>query len=332
MSDLEAERRDASGAGEAGHADADWEEPFPRVLVPVPPAGTRPSRELMIRAARLRAAGREWGDIADEIGLDVHEAANWPFYYPEAWEAIYVRAEKEALDLAAARATRKLLDDALGDPDDLRAEAAARALLAQRARSLPRRRPRDTRDRRGRIRYPPRPKPERRVPDPATLKLIYNTVRCRAWAQDWEETAQTLRRPLEDVWLLPFDYPWAWDLIYARGEREVLAVAAAAALERLERMMRCGDGRAPARAARTILIHQARMRRRRTVEETEPPRRQERQDAENKDQDKDNASSLGDPGDLVVEKDSPGDLAVDEEPPEPDPPEPPSPEPRCRSP
>jgi len=291
---------------------SDYEEAFPRALVPEPPAGTRPSRETMIRAARLSAAGKDWGPIAQELGLDVNQAANWPFYYPEAWEAIYIRAEKEALDMAAARATESLLMSTLGAADDFEAEAAARALLAQRARSLPRLRPRDTRDRKGRIRYPPRPKPEQRVPDADTLKLIYNAVRCRARARDWEASAQILHRPVEDVWLLPFDYPWAWDQIYARGEREVLAAVAGVALKRLEEMVRSGEGRVADRAARTILIHQARMRRRRTGEETESS---SRQDAENPVHD--SSSPLGDLGDLAVNEDSPGDSAVDEEPPPP---------------
>ena len=136
---------------------------LPRALVPGLPTGERPPREMLIRAARLRAAGRDWDSIAADFQIDVRRAANWLFYFPKAWDALYARAEKESLDYAAARATQELLA-AVGSPDPAEAEHAARALLAQRARMLPRLRPPDNRDRTGRVRYPPRPEPERRVP------------------------------------------------------------------------------------------------------------------------------------------------------------------------
>ena len=91
----------------------------------------------MERAAQLRAQGRKWPDIADQLGLTTKTVENYPSKYPpfEALIDYYAdqiwRAELDELvpesQLKAVRVMAEILDDDEADHSDV--VAAARTIL-----------------------------------------------------------------------------------------------------------------------------------------------------------------------------------------------------------
>lgn len=91
-------------------------------------------RPLLKTAAKLRAQGRYWQEIADEIGRSISTVKNWPSQFPELWQPMYDQAILEVIGEAESKALStqlEMLEYKDGDNIDLIrvAQSAAHSLL-----------------------------------------------------------------------------------------------------------------------------------------------------------------------------------------------------------
>lgn len=83
-------------------------------------------RDRIIRAATLRAEGRSWAAVADELGLTAATVQAYPRKHPKLWAVAERRAWDRALAEAAAEAVTTLRRLLRSDDDKLTRDAAAK--------------------------------------------------------------------------------------------------------------------------------------------------------------------------------------------------------------
>ena len=83
-------------------------------------------RERVTRAATLRAEGRSWAAVAEELGLTAATAQAYPRKYPKLWAAAERRAWDRSLAEAAAEAVTTLRRLLRSEDEKVNRDAAAK--------------------------------------------------------------------------------------------------------------------------------------------------------------------------------------------------------------
>src|SRR5262245_37829049 len=83
---------------------------------------------LMTAAADLRAAGKSWAQIGEEVNRSAETCRHWPRRYPHAWRQLYREAEGHFTAEASVEA-RAYLRKLLRSKDDRIVLGASRLLL-----------------------------------------------------------------------------------------------------------------------------------------------------------------------------------------------------------
>ena len=99
---------------------------MPRLTGPRPGAPSDDLRDRIIRAATLRAEGRPWSAVAEELGLTAATVQSYPRKYPKLWAVAERRAWDRALAEAAAEAVTTLRRLLRSDDDKINRDAAAK--------------------------------------------------------------------------------------------------------------------------------------------------------------------------------------------------------------
>jgi|RhiMethySRZTD1v2_1073278.scaffolds.fasta_scaffold1006570_2 hypothetical protein len=83
------------------------------------------------RAARLRATGVGWHEIAQELGRPVGTVRHWPFAYREHWDQLMAMYQRSIASEAASEAIGVLRVLLRSDNDRIRCDAAKKILDAR---------------------------------------------------------------------------------------------------------------------------------------------------------------------------------------------------------
>jgi hypothetical protein len=132
-------------------------------------ANARPPEALVAHAATLRAAGKDWDDIAKQIGRSAGRIRHWPREYAAVWKRSFREANLDIVSLAATEAVvtfRRLMRC-----DDPKIALAAADKLAQYLVKL-----RDLeKDQEIPPAPPPPPPPPPPKPQPSNEEILCNT-------------------------------------------------------------------------------------------------------------------------------------------------------------
>ena len=99
---------------------------MPRPSGPRPGAPSPELRDRIGRAATLRAEGRAWAAIAEELGVTAATAQGYPRRYPKLWAVAERRAWDRALAEAAAEAVTTLRRLLRSDDEKVNRDAAGK--------------------------------------------------------------------------------------------------------------------------------------------------------------------------------------------------------------